>query len=346
MLPGGLSVLGLYLFAPDSGFSSSSSTLCKTLANISADLAALSTPPSSKGASAAAAAEQQELLLLHVDSNTRKFNMKSCLASIGEHAAAASLKPCDLKFGPSLASLVCLRARHTFDLTLPAAAASAQLQQLLQEAVATESARVTASIAVVAGSIPSSSTQPLADLLPASSSGVTGAGYSISDPLYVDLYLSLPAAGTADASSTAAAGTARLYGTVEAVAYVHRRDAASKALSELKLDITRSLTARLQLLENEAVSAAYEAQQAAAAGADAQGRKKGAAAAAAAAAAAPPAHPLLAEAGSSQRKVSCGLLRRVLMPWEALGGIQVSSLCCDGTFETEGMTGSSLFLES
>jgi hypothetical protein len=316
MLPGGLSVLGLYLFAPDSGFSSASSTLCKTLASISADLAALSSPAGSN-----VAGEQQELLLLHVDSNTRKFNMKSCLASKGEHAAAASLKPCDLKFGPSLASLVCLRARHTFDLILPAAAASAQLQQLLQEAVAAESARVMAGIVVVAGSIPGSSPQPLADLLSACSGGVSGGGYSISDPLYVDLYCSLPAAGTADASSTAAAGTGRLYGTVGAVAYVHRRDAASKALSELKQDITRSLTARLQLLENEAVSAAYEAQQAAAAAAgDAQGGKKGAAAAAA-----PPAHPLLAEAGSSQRKVSCGLLRRVLMPWEALGGIQVRS---------------------
>lgn len=173
MLPGGLSVLGLYLFAPDSGFSSATSALCKTLCSIAADLAAL-TNTSSKAKSTnsssnnqTAAQEQQELLLLHVDSASRKFTMKSCLASSGEHAAAGSLKPCEFKFGPSLASLVCLRARHTFNLTMPATDSAAQLQQLLQEAVMQESARVMDAVVVVGGSIPASSTQPLADLLPA-----------------------------------------------------------------------------------------------------------------------------------------------------------------------------------
>lgn len=246
MLPGGLAVLGLYLFAPDSGFTSASSGLCKALCTIASDLGALSYPSTSSSSSAG---EQQELLLLHVDSTTKKFSMKSCLASSGDSAAAASLKPCELKFGPSLASLVCLRASHTFDLTLPAASASAQLQQLLQDAVAQESARVLSGLAVVSGALPANTTQPLADLLLASSSGVTGGGNSISDPVQVQLYCSPPAAATAN--STAAWGSCRLHGTIEAVAYVHRRDAAAKALSELKQDVTRSLTARLQLLQNE-----------------------------------------------------------------------------------------------
>lgn len=175
MLPGGLSVLGLYLFAPDSGFSSATSALCKALCSISADLAALSGPTA---AAAAATPEQQqpqqELLLLHVDSASRKFTMKSCLASSSDHAAAASLKPCELKFGPSVASLVCLRSHHTFDLSLPATDSKAQLQQLLQQAIAQESARVMAGTAVISGAVPSSSTQPLADLLPASGAGVPG----------------------------------------------------------------------------------------------------------------------------------------------------------------------------
>jgi hypothetical protein len=323
MMTGGLSVLGLYLFAPDSGFSSASSSLCKALASISSDLAALSSSPQQQqpsSGSSKAAPEQQELLLLHVDSTSRKFTMRSCLASSGEHAVAASLKPCELKFGPSLASLVCLRSSHSFDLALPATDASSTLQQLLQAAVAQESARVLAALAVVGGSIPASSTQPLADLLPASSSGVTGGGSSISDPVRVELYCS-PAgnvppsaavpAGAAGAAT--AAGSVRLQGTVEAIAYVHRRDAAAKALSELKQDITRSLTARMQLLENEVVSAAYEAQQAA-------GQQGGSSKAPLAG----PAHPLLAAVGASG-KVSRGLLRRVLMPWGSLGGIQVGA---------------------
>lgn len=174
MLPGGLSVLGLYLFAPDSGFSSATSALCKTLCSIAADLAALtntsSKAKSNSSSNQTTAQGQQELLLLHVDSASRKFSMKSCLASSGEHAAAGSLKPCELKFGPSLASLVCLKARHTFNLTMPATDSAAQLQQLLQETVAQESARVMDAVVVVGGSIPASSTQPLADLLPAGES--------------------------------------------------------------------------------------------------------------------------------------------------------------------------------
>lgn len=311
MLPGGLAVLGVYLFAPDSGFSSATSTLCKTLCNVAADLAALSSPSSTEGSSSTAS-EQQELLLLHVDSASRKFSMKSCLASSGEHAAVSSLKPCELKCGPSLASLVCLRSSHTFDVTLPATNSSAQLQLLLQAAVAQESARVSRALAVVMGSIPASSTQPLADLLPASGSGVSGGANSISDPVRVDLHCSPAAtAAASDATAVAAAGSCRLHGTVEAVAYVHRRDTAAKALSELKQDITRSLTARMQLLENEVASAVYDAQQA----------KADAAAAAAAA----PAHALLTEAGAG-KKVSRGLPQRVLMPWESLGGIQVSAV--------------------
>lgn len=324
MLPGGLSVLGLYLFAPDSGFSSASSSLCKALASIASDLAALSSSPQQQrpnSGSTKAAPEQQELLLLHVDSTSRKFTMRSCLASHGEHAAAASLKPCELKFGPSLASLVCLRSSHSFDLALPATDASATLQQLLQAAVAQESARVSAALAVVGGSIPASSTQPLADLLPASSSGVTGGGSSISDPVRVELYCSpagnVPPPAAAAGAAATAAGSVRLQGTVEAIAYVHRRDAAAKALSELKQDITRSLTARMQLLENEVVSAAYEAQQAA-------GQQGGSSKALAG-----PAHPLLAAACASS-KVSRGLLRRVLMPWESLGGIQVCDYLMEG----------------
>lgn len=308
MLPGGLAVLGVYLFAPDSGFSSASSALCKTLCNIAADLAALSSPSSNKSSSTSG--EQQELLLLHVDSASRKFSMKSCLASSGEHAAVASLKPCELKLGPSLASLVCLRSSHTVDITLPATKTSAQLQQLLQAAVAQESVRVSGALAVVVGSIPASSTQPLADLLPASSSGVSGGANSISDPVRVDLYCSPAAVAASDATALAAAGNCRFHGTVEAVAYVHRRDTAAKALSELKQDITRSLTARMQLLENEVASAVYEAKQAQAD---------------AAAAAAAPAHALLTEAGAG-KKVSRGLPRRVLMPWDSLGGIQVGVL--------------------
>ncbi|KAF6262482.1 ODR-4-like protein [Scenedesmus sp. NREL 46B-D3] len=346
MLPGGLAVLGLYLFAPESGYSSASSELCSTLAAIAADssssaasasdeaIAAAATATVTAGvrgisapAAVAAAAVPQELLLLHVDSSTRKFTMRSCQA--GSAATAAStLKPCELKFGPSLPSLVCLRCSHLFDFNLPASSSQEQLQQLLQEAVAVESTRVRTAAAALNGSVPASSSQPLSELLP------PGAGASIAEATAVQL-LCLPHVSTALRARSAGAGKVssngssscsgnfRLRGTVEAVAFVHKRDPVGKALQELKHDVTDSLAARLQLLEDDAAAAADEAKQAAA-GAPGNGGSRGAAAAGEAA------HPLLSAAGAGHC-CRVGLARRVLLPWSSLG-LQV----CDYLAEADG----------
>lgn len=321
MLPGGLAVLGLYLFAPESGYSSASSQLCSTLAAIAADSSSSSVLSASKEAAAAAAAltagvsgisapaavgsasGPQELLLLHVDSSSRKFTMRSCQVS-STATAASTLKPTELKFGPSLSSLVCLRCSHTFDFSFPASSSQEQLQQLLQQAVAAESARVTAAVAALDGRVPASSSQPLTELLPAS------AGSGAADATRVEL-LCLPhsaaalrspgaAAGKVNGSSSSSSsvlGSCRLHGTVEALAYVHKRDPVGKALQDLKSDVINSLAARLQLLEDDAAAAADESKQ------DAAGAA---------------AHPLLLAAGAGKRS-RVGLARRVLLPWSSLG---------------------------
>jgi hypothetical protein len=335
MLPGGLSVLGLYLFAPESGYSSASSQLCSTLAAIAADSSSSSAASASAEATAAAAtvtagvngvsapaavaaaAGAQELLLLHVDSSSRKFTMRSCQVSSAA-TAASTLKPSELKFGPSLSSLVCLRCSHAFDFSLPASNSQAQLQQLLQEAVAAESARVTTAVAALDGKVPASSSQPLTELLPGN------AGISAAEATRVQL-LCLPHATTAlkapitaagkTSSSSSFLGSCRLHGTVEALAYVHKRDSVGKALQHLKNDVINSLAARLQLLEDDVAAAADEAEPAAAAGAASSG------AGSAAAAADKAAHPLLLAAGAGKR-CRVGLARRVLLPWSSLG-IQV-----------------------
>lgn len=330
MLPGGLAVLGLYLFAPESGYSSASSQLCSTLAAIAADSSSSSVLSASKEAAAAAAAltaevsgisapsavgsvaGPQELLLLHVDSSSRKFTMRSCQVNSAA-TAASTLKPTELKFGPSLSSLVCLRCSHSFDFSFPASSSQEQLQQLLQQAVAAESARVTAAVAALDGKVPASSSQPLTELLPAS------ADSGAADATRVEL-LCLPhaaavlrspgaAAGKVGSSSSNVLGSCRLHGTVEALAYVHKRDPVGKALQDLKSDIINSLAARLQLLEDDAAAAADEAKQ------DAAGAA---------------AHPLLLAAGAGKRS-RVGLARRVLLPWSSLG-LQV----CDYLSEADG----------
>jgi hypothetical protein len=334
MLPGGLAVLGLYLFAPESGYSTASSQLCSTLAAIAADSSSSSAASTSgetaataaaitadvTGVSApaavAAAAGAQELLLLHVDSSSRKFTMRSCQVSSAA-TAASTLKPSELKFGPSLSSLVCLRCSHSFDFSFPASSSQEQLQQLLQQAVAAESARVITAVAALDGKVPVSSSQPLTELLPAR------AGAGAAEATRVEL-LCLPhsttalralnaAAGKAGSSSSSSSllGSCRLHGTVEALAYVHKRDSVGKALQDLKNDVINSLAARLQLLEDDAAAAADEVKQEAAAAA---GSSTGAAGAAAGKAA----HPLLLAAGAG-KCCRVGLARRVLLPWCSLG---------------------------
>jgi hypothetical protein len=334
MLPGGLAVLGLYLFAPESGYASCTSQLAATLSAIAADAAAAAAAASSSGGSSnTSPQQQQELLLLHVDSTSRKFSMRTCLASAGAAAAAGSLKPVpDFKFGPSLASLVPLRTCHAFDITLPAGAAGATLQALLADAAAAEAGRVMASLALLSGAAPAAPSQQLGDLLSAAAAGSS----SGKAPAWVDLYCSPPPAtagagnsssgncsgkgsssqAASSSSSSSYVGSVRLQGCIQALAYAHRRDSAAKALTELKQDVAASLAARLAAVADEALAAAADAADAA----------EGAAAPAGTSSSSP-AHPLLAEAGSAGRSL-CGLPRRVLLPWADLG-LQVRVTSCE-----------------
>jgi hypothetical protein len=94
----GLQVMGVYLFAPESGYQSISNQLSSLLNNILPAAAA-------RGAAPASAADA---LLLHVDPDTRRTTLRSCAAGA---ASPGSLKPCELKYGSALPSLVCLTCR-------------------------------------------------------------------------------------------------------------------------------------------------------------------------------------------------------------------------------------------
>lgn len=322
MLPGGISVIGLYLFAPESGYNNCSNQLCKTLTTIAADMSKSSISSTVLEAAAAvtgtaavttgAGSPPAELLLLHVDSASRKFTVRTCQVSIPA-SVNFTVKPCELKFGSSLSSLVPLQCTHKFHLTAPTAAPAAAgegtltMQQLLQNAVAAESARVLSAVAAAAGQILTSSSQPIGDLLTSSSSSSDGSR----EAAVVDLYCLPTTAAALHSSSSSSAtvnvsGNSWLQGTVEALAYVHKRDPVSKALLEIKNDVIASLAARLQLLADEALVAADDAtaDYTAAAAAAENGLPPAAAAA----------HPLLESTAAGQRVV-INLARRVLLPW-------------------------------
>ncbi|KAG2430621.1 hypothetical protein HXX76_010139 [Chlamydomonas incerta] len=125
MLPGGLSVLGLYLFASEPAAAAASPQLASVLAGMGAFClpAALSSSSSSSTADAA----PTELLLLHVDSGSRKQGLRAIPAAPGTAGAGApsGFHPCELKYAPALGSLVCVRCWHGVDARLTVGGAAA-----------------------------------------------------------------------------------------------------------------------------------------------------------------------------------------------------------------------------
>jgi hypothetical protein len=353
--------LGLYLFAPDSGYSSCGAQLAAILALMAADAATAAAPTPTRATAgagqqqqpAALLQEQAQLLLLHVDSASRRFAMRACLASSDAATAAASLKPVpDFKFGPALSSLVALRTSHTFDVTLPAVSGSAQLQALLEDAAAAEAARVSAALALLPGCCSASASspgpavlqQPLADVLSAarssSSSASSAASASVSSPVWVDLYCAPPGAASSTHAAPAAAavtgssssskagkggkggkGGASSGGQLQPSCFgVCRLQGCVQALAYAhRRDPAAKALQQLKADVSRTLAARLSllADDALAAAEDAaEGARAQDAAAAAAAAAAT--HPLLATA-SGARATLVGLPRRVLLPWSPLG---------------------------
>jgi hypothetical protein len=321
MLPGGLSILGLYLISPEGAFTAAAGQLAAVAAAIWSDAAALLGVPSSSTSAGAAGAGAgvgvdlpEDMLLLHVDSTTARLTAKSCPAASGVGAATA-LKPCEVKPGKVGSNLVKLTCSYAVTLS-GAAKAAQELQQVLQAAAEREAARALAAAAVVDGNLYyPTSTSSSSGVDSAASSRVIGdciTGDSAAIQLYVTPACCLPDAPP-PSSSSSSGGSFTLQGTVEAVAFVSKRDPVVKAVAEVKADISKSLRVRCELLCDEAASAAEEAaaaaEEAAAAGGSTSSSSRKVAA-----------HPLLLAAGSG-KAVAVALPRRVLLPFAA--GTQV-----------------------
>jgi hypothetical protein len=319
MLPGGLGVLGFYIFCPDSGFTSASQQLCSAFSDFLEDSSATQ-PTAATSSSSNSSGEASTFLLLHVDSSVKKYNMKSCPIPSHGSALATNLKPCELKFGSWVNNLVCLRTTQSICWSFPAASSKAQLQQVIEQLVNLEADRVVKAVAAMQGQLypltsnsssSSTATSAVQDILPSS---------SISEPVFVDLFSPPSACCSAGATATVKVqpsyGSSSLTGDVAAIAYVHKRDSTAKALEDLKADVCKTLQVRLELLADEAADAAAVAAE------EEEEQQVGGQGACKAGGEAAAAHPLLKHIGSSKR-VAVAFPRRVLLPWVA--GVKVST---------------------
>lgn len=198
MLPGGLSVLGAYVFCTDPAFQAAQPQLGSLLSALAAFCLPPSlAPPAGSAAAllasaAAAAAEasssasastassssssQQDtphLLLLHVDSGARRQALRSCPA--GNNIQPSALRPVELRYAATLSGLVCVRCWHGIDLALPVPDSARALQPQLEGLVAAEEERIRCGVFAAAGSLAAES-QPAAEAFAAAAAGSSSGG--------------------------------------------------------------------------------------------------------------------------------------------------------------------------
>ena len=219
MLPGGVVVLGCYVFAPNAKLAPQEAKLQQVLHAIAKRL-----PPS---------VSEPHAVLLLLPSDAKKVVCKSCAA-----APPVRLQPLDLKTSPKPPELVCFACDWQVDLTLwlhPAAASASHVAQLAEQLGAIE-AELSSALTTVDGALPSEGMLTTA----------AGASGSLTNPHRVDFFTASPT--TALRPQAGAAASVRLVGVVHGRAFVLARSEVSSALAELRRDVCGTLRARIPLL--------------------------------------------------------------------------------------------------
>lgn len=221
MLPGGVVVLGCYVFASNAKLAPQEAKLQQVLHAIAKRL-----PPS---------VSEPHAVLLLLPSDAKKVVCKSCAA-----APPVRLQPLDLKTSPKPPELVCFACDWQVDLTLwlhPAAAsASASHVAQLAEQLGAIEAELSSALATVDGALPSEGMLTTAP----------GASGSLTNPHRVHFFTTSPT--TALRPQAGAAAAVRLVGVVHGRAFVLARSEVSSALAELRRDVSGALRARIPLL--------------------------------------------------------------------------------------------------
>ncbi|KAG1668833.1 hypothetical protein FOA52_004927 [Chlamydomonas sp. UWO 241] len=302
MLPGGLSVIGAYVFCPEAGYQSALEPLAALLSELSKQQGA----------------PKQPLLMLHVDSASRKMSLRE-----GDGAAPLrTAKPIELKFSPCISQLVCLTCCHHVEVCLPVAADSQQLKERLGAAVAAEGRRISQSMVLLPGGTLPSDAALVMDAIPGAADAMGADVPACSVSLLTPLGSGAPAptassssSGGLGASTSEVQGRVTLRGQLHGVAFVTKREAVGKAVEQLKSDLQASLRYRMDLLVEDAYSWEEEQREAAGGGEGAAQPQ------------AP--HPLLRK-GKQGMGAAFALPMRVLMPW--VSGLSV----CDYLLPGEG----------
>ncbi|KAJ1266752.1 hypothetical protein BS78_07G002100 [Paspalum vaginatum] len=215
MLLGGISVIGVYVWASEASFKA---TLPAVLSQV---IRAIS--------QAWYGTAFSERLLVHISYSPRRWACRIC------EIASGSLRPCDFKFGKLLASLQTFRCTYNFETRLTAVQAEPSNKVILK-AISHLTEEVQNARALVNGRLFSED-----------------GNFDTEGPYQVDFLVPFNSdVPVEECSLEGVAGLIRFSGSVSALAYLGPKESISEAISDLKADIIASLRSRLDIILDEA----------------------------------------------------------------------------------------------
>ena len=243
ILPGGLSVLGVYAACTSEPFQNSQAEFVSLLKEINKEL------PIVVGSKPV-----QADILIHLDS------LKAILT--GKELADSNFKPCNLKNSSLLADMVEIQCKYDLDLDMNLTDDKQILGDVFQGAINWEvEHRVKPAVPLLLGHVPSSQEQ-LVDIM--HREGLSFINIELMKPLSCQSLPTVPQQATKNGKPKSGVisskGRICFDGLMECRAYVHRRESISAAVESIKQDIEMSLRSRLEILM-EAAEMATEAME-------------------------------------------------------------------------------------
>ncbi|KAI8103953.1 hypothetical protein M9435_006479 [Picochlorum sp. BPE23] len=241
ILPGGLCVLGVYVFCESGAFQSSQSALAGLLAQIENTMIL--------------GKKDMVNLIVHVDAG------RGVLSAKEKDGAGSMLKPCDLKNSSLLTEMVEIQCLYPLNVRVDICSDKSLLCDLINELVTYEvEQRVSKAVPLFHGQIPESQESMIHDMKREGFDHI---------PLEFLIPISrygIPAVGVKKAHKRELSGTYyskgqfTLTGNMECRAYVFNREKVDDTISAIKEDIESSLRSRLEVLI-EAAEMATEAME-------------------------------------------------------------------------------------
>ncbi|KAK9110796.1 hypothetical protein Sjap_018856 [Stephania japonica] len=225
MLLGGMSVVGIYIWASESAFKNSSLKIWQTVNQVAE-------------AAPVFDIDVEERLIIHISYSPRRWTCRNCL--LGSRFNSTSVRPCDFKMGKVLASLQTFKCMYNFELRLPIFSETASqgntLKDVLHNGISQHAMELKGARAIIDGHLE-------LEEQTRSSNGVHE----------VELLLPFVKDMTTEAcSGKEIVGAVVFSGSICSFSYLSPKESFSQAIEDIKGDIIMSLRSRLDIICDEA----------------------------------------------------------------------------------------------